>query len=510
MSFNLICAAICLATAVPEVLDSGLKPENVERRPYREYVRECADLLIEHGTDRYGRAHSPLLMNILDVRTRDCPPNPLELDEPWRVTRRGRRGPAGGNLYPDQATLRAMFALGRITGAARYAEFAKKCMDHTMTNLVDERGLFWWGWHRHYDAYRDERTGHYGTAHEIHVQQAIWPDLWKVNRAAVTREIEAIWQWHVIDKNSGEVNRHADGQRGCDFAMSAGEILCSFAFLYSQTRDPKWLDRVRLVASYHWAARHPQTQLIPNRPNAGRERFDGSHFDTSITGLYAHSLLAAWQLTGEPAFRDQAVTYLKAYGKHGYDEKTGRFWDSLKLDGTPNPGPRVVDDYARYEPRGHIDLWAPYLGGYEMPIVTAQCYAWASLITPDPELLVTAKRWADCIRREFPPRACEKQSWYRQYAESWAPHGTYAGFYGQTISFFLCLHEATHRPEYLEFARAVAREAVSRLYHKGLFRGHPAKPYYEAIDGVGNLLYALLQLDQTLAGKAKDVAWDNW
>jgi uncharacterized protein YyaL (SSP411 family) len=293
--------------------------------------------------------------------------------------------------------------------------------------------------------------------------------------------------------------------------MSAGEILCSFAFLYSQTRDPKWLGRAKLVASYHWTARHPQTQLIPNRPNAGRERFDGSHFDTSITGLYAHSLLAAWQLTGEPTFRDQAVTYLKAYGKHGYDEKTGKFSGSLRLDGTPNPGPRVVDDYARYEPRGHIDLWEPYLGGYEMPIVTAQCYAWASLITRDPELLATAKRWAECIQREFPPRACEKQSWYRQYAESWAPHGTYAGFYGQTISFFLCLHEATRKPEHREFARAVAREAVSRLHYKGLFRGHPAKPYYEAIDGVGNLLYALLQLDQVLAGKGgKDVAWDNW
>ncbi len=498
------------AAAGPEVLDSGLKPDDVERRPYREYVRACVDLLIEHGTDRYGKVRSPLLMNILDVRTRECPQNPPVLDEPWRVTRRGRRGPAGGNLYADQATLRAMIALGQIAEDRRYAEFAHKCMDYTMRKLVDERGLFWWGWHRHYDAYQDEMTGHNGNWHEIHVQQAIWPQLWKVNRAAVTREIEAVWQWHVIDKNSGEVNRHADGQRGCDFAMSAGEILNSFAFLYSQTRDPKWLDRARRVAQYHWAARHPKTQLIPNRPNAGRERFDGSHFDTSITALYAHSLLAAWQLTGESVFRDQAVTYLKAYGKYGYDEKAGRFWGSLKLDGTPDPGPRVVEGYAQYEPRGHIDLWQPYVGGYEMPIATAQCYAWAFLITRDPELLATTKRWADCIRREFPQRTCETQSWYRQYAALWAPHGTYAGLYGQTISFFLCLHEATRQPEYLQSARAVAREAVSRLYYKGLFRGHPGKPYYEAIDGVGNLLYALLQLDQVLAGKAKDVAWDNW
>jgi len=35
--------------------------------------------------------------------------------------------------------------------------------------------------------------------------------------------------------------------------------------------------------------------------------------DTSITGLYCHSLLKAFQWTAEPLFRDQAVAYLKAY-----------------------------------------------------------------------------------------------------------------------------------------------------------------------------------------------------
>jgi len=33
------------------------------------------------------------------------------------------------------------------------------------------------------------------------------------------------------------------------------------------------------------------------------------------------------------------------------------------------------------------------------------------------------------------------------------------------------------------------------MYVNGLFKGHPAKPYYQANDGVGFLLYALLELD---------------
>ena len=81
--------------ASPIVLESGLEPNDVEKRPYAEYVAECIDLLIEHGTDRYGKVRSPVLMSILDVRTRACPESPLPFDERFRVIRRGRRAPDG-------------------------------------------------------------------------------------------------------------------------------------------------------------------------------------------------------------------------------------------------------------------------------------------------------------------------------------------------------------------------------------------------------------------------------
>ena len=38
-------------------------------------------------------------------------------------------------------------------------------------------------------------------------------------------------------------------------------------------------------------------------------------------------------------------------------------------------------------------------------------------------------------------------------------------------------------------------EAVAKLFTNGIFRGHPAKPYYENTSGVGLLLFALLELD---------------
>ena len=491
-------------------LDSGLTPEHVEKRPYLDYAKQCVDLIIAHGTDRYGKVHSPILMTILDVRTRSCPADPLPLDERFRVIRRGRRGPGGANLYLDQPLIRTMLALSRVTGDEKYAQFARKSLGYYLKNLVDEKGLFWWGYHRHYDAHRDVKTGHSGNWHEIHIEQAAWPILWDVNPQAVTREIEAIWQWHVIDKKTGEINRHADGRRGCDFAMTGGEILNAFAFLHAKTKAPTWLDRAKLVANYYWRSRHPETGLIPNRPNAGKGRFDGWHIDTSITGMLCPRLLSAHALTREPIFRDHAVAYLKAYDKYGYDAEAKRFWGSLGLDGTPVAGPRVPKGYAAYEPRGHIDLWQPYIAGYEHPARTAQTYAYAYELTRDAGLLDAARKWADCFRRAWPPRRCDEQTWYADYAKDWAPHGTYAGRYGRTLSFLLHMHALTRDAGYLSFAREVAKEAVAKLLYKGLFRGHARKPYYEAADGVGYLLHALVQLDQVMRDSDADIPSVNW
>ena len=199
-------------------LDSGLQPEQVAQRPYGDYVRQCLDVLIEYGTDRYGPVQAPILMSMLDVRTRTAPQEPLALDEAWRVTRRERRSPGGNNLYFDQATLLALYEQSQRDDQARYADFADTYLDYALQHLVDDKGLFWWGWHRHWDAYHDTKSGHAGNHHEIHIQHAAWPALWRINRAAVQRAIEALWEWHVIDKQTGEIDRHDSGRRGCDFA----------------------------------------------------------------------------------------------------------------------------------------------------------------------------------------------------------------------------------------------------------------------------------------------------
>jgi hypothetical protein len=506
------------------VLDSGIAEADVEKRDYMDYARECVDLLIEHGTDRYGPVRRPLLVTILDVRSRRCPEAPPELSAPWRGDWRPCFWkPRGSDLLVDQSTVEVMDLLAEITGDKKYSRFADRYLREAMS-MTDEKGFFWWGWHRFYDVFDDKMTGSHGNGHEIHINLPHWERMWRLDQAAVRKELENIWRWHVIDKSTGEHNRHGDGLRGCDFAMSGAQFIYAMAFLYAKTGDPAWLRRAELVADYHWGHRNPATNLTPNRPNAGVSRFDGEHFDTSITGMLCYYLLKTYELTGVEKFRDQALSYLEAYHRLGYDARCGEFFGALKLDGSPVPGPRVIGGYEQYEPRGHIDLWQPYQLGYEFPVYTAQCCAFARHLTGHEDSLTAARRWAEWIRRDPPSKGClVKNAWYARYAERFAPHGTYADMYGRTISLFLHLYALTGERPYLDDARRTAREAVSRLYYRGLLRGHPAKPFYCSVDGVGFLLFALLQLDRTLQdpeavvgakaiplGGGETIRFDNW
>lgn len=486
----------CTFVANP-VFCEEVREATVHEQGYAGYVRKCADILIKSATDRYGEKHAPIFVSILDVETRECPEQPLALDEAYRVTRRERRNPAGANLLTDQPLIALMFQLSESTGNPKYADAANAYIDYYLKELVDEKGFFWWGWHRHYDVYKDRFDGHSGNHHEMHdIFPVSWERLWQVNPAAVQREIEAIWEWHVIDKNTGEINRHGDKQRGCDFSMSGGSHLRAFAFLYSKTQDKVWLDRARLVASYYHERRNPETDLFPERPNAGTDRFDGSAFVTSITGCYCRSLLGAFQLTGDPIFEDYAETYLRAYVKYGYDKATEKFWGALNLDSTPIPGPREAEGYAQYEPRGHLDLWEPYVAGYQFPIYTAETYLLAYDMTSLPEFLEMARHFAAWIARTPPGSQESENTWYAAYSQGMGKQGAYADKYGRAISFLLHLYKITNEDIHLEQATTLADEAIRKLYHNGLFRGHPAKPYYEAMDGVGFLLQALLELSE--------------
>ncbi|NJM12260.1 MAG: hypothetical protein HC889_10585 [Synechococcaceae cyanobacterium SM1_2_3] len=199
--------------------------------------------------------------------------------------RQHRRNPGGCDLWEDQPLLRVMYAVSASTGDPRYAKACDAYIAAFLERSRKDNGLLAWGSHIFYDAYTDRPGGDQDGKgpHEILVLQAEWERLWHVNPTGVRAAIEGIWEWHVVDKESGLHNRHDDKAPGCDFAISGASFVHAFAFLYSKTQDPKYLSWAKTVAGRHWHTRNPTTNLAPDAPSTG-DRYDATHCFTTLPG----------------------------------------------------------------------------------------------------------------------------------------------------------------------------------------------------------------------------------
>ncbi|MCZ6786181.1 MAG: hypothetical protein O7E54_03345, partial [Planctomycetota bacterium] len=303
---------------------------------------------------------------------------------------------------------------------------------------------------------------------------------------------------------TGLHNRHDDGRVGFDFAFSGGSFAMAFAFLHAATGERHYLDKALLVADWHWRNRRLETGLVADAPGGG-DRYDARHCFTNEAGLYAASLLRCYELTGEARFRSMAVAYIEAYDRYGWDAEAQTYHAMLALDGTPVPDQAQGAGYDAWAPYGHVNVWRTSIFSYEFTLSAAQAAIQAYELSGDSDLLRIARRWARVIEDDLPPHTGRR--WKAQLEEAMPrvleTGGAYAEDYGRAISFFVHLHRATGEARHLALAEGLAEEAVAKLFENGLFKGHPAKPYYEATNGVGLLLYALLELDapdEELAG----------
>jgi hypothetical protein len=470
---------------------------------WRQYVMTCLDTLIEHGTDRYGPVHSPMLMAVIDVNTLEAPEHPPLYDDDVRTEGRpshGRWSAGGSNLWLDGATVRTMYRLSQVMGDPKYAQAADAYISATFEHATKPNGAIYWGSHSYYHAYSDTYAG--DGIHEILILHPEWGEMYRVNPQAVRNEAEAIWTWHIVNKETGQHNRHDDANYGCDFAFSGGSFAMAFAFMHSVTGEGVWMERAKLVANWHWQHRNVQTNLVPDAPGVGG-RYDSLYCFTSATGPHASQLLRCYELTGDTYFRDIANAYVKAYDTYGWDPVARNYWGMLSLDGVPVPEQPKGPGYDAYIPSGYVDMWRTLMFSYEFPVEAAETALYAYELSGstaaqrDPQLLTAAVHWAELIEKNLPVYLGRR---WKAEIEAAMPEvlntgGTYAENYGRTISFFVNMYHATGELRYLRIARTTAREAIAKLFLNGLFKGHPAKPHYQSNDGVGLLLHALMQLD---------------
>lgn len=472
-------------------------PPSAER--YRAAALTMLDNLLEHGTDHYGPMHTPMIMSVIDIRTESSPENPEVFDGMIRSEGRlHRRNPAGADLWDDQPLLRTLYLASEITGDKKYSVAADAYIRVYFERARKPNGLLSWGTHIYYDAYKDAPGGDQDGAgpHEILVLCPLWDRMWKVAPEAVRQEIELIWEWHMVDRVTGEHNRHDDKSHGCDFAFSGGEFAYAFAWLFSQTKDLKHLEWARIAAGRHWNTRNSATNLAPDAPATG-DRYDAHHCFTTLSGPHAALLFKCFDVTGDHWFQEVALSHVKAWNKYAWDTAAGEYWGMLTLDGQPVKSQEKGEGYDVWKPTGYTDVWRTVMFSYEFPDIAAQTAVDAFERTGEAEALVIAQNWARAVRKHLPPS--DGYRWKKELLEALPMSaqigGTYAESYGRYASFFLHLHHATGNPADLETAGALADEALAKLTDtNGWLRGHPAKPYYESTDGVAYLLYALLEL----------------
>jgi len=500
---------------------------DVQAEPeYGKMVRTMLDTLIEKGRDRYGQKDSPLFAANLSVETLECLQEPkLYYTTGPRILggRVKRRSPGGSNLYFDQATFKAMELMSDVTGDPKYSQAVLDAIRFQLHHAVDSKGFPALGGHTYWDFYTDAIDWNKREYHEFWCWPMAWDLWWQADPNKAREYVDLIWEWHVVNKKTGETNRHSDKKSGLAFTFMVGNFISGWAEAAQRTADKKYKQYCEKIAAYHWAQRNPKTDLIPATGTppaitAPWKRDDQTHFTTMVP-TFAHRLITSGRQIGSDEMAKIGRALLDAYAKYGYDNEKGLFYCSLTLEGKPvQPHERrrkTLITGQRNLPIGYLATWKPYVGYQELPLVTAQVYAWAAE-SVDKKYLKTAQRWADVIEEAWEKRYTGYESWFK-YKEALendpevlkayrekdypyaAPYGLFADHYGRVIQFALTMHRLTDQKKWREFAETVADTACAELWKGHIFVGHVEKnDLYENSDNVGILLHALLQLQHSL------------
>jgi len=99
-----------------------------------------------------------------------------------------------------------------------------------------------------------------GKRHEIQNSDALWEELWKIDPGAVSREIESLYRYHVIDKRIMAFDRHANYWNG-DAAQRPSENQPPQTKSHAK-RNRSLQRRRKLADSATWANRASHYRML--------------------------------------------------------------------------------------------------------------------------------------------------------------------------------------------------------------------------------------------------------
>ena len=340
-----------------------------------------------------------------------------------------------------------------------------------------------------------------GGPHEIRPLTPAWEIFWGISPEATEREIRQSGIRHLFDPAAGGFDRHDDGKKGCAFLEAGGVLVESLCWLAKKKDDPSLVETALRIARFSFENRDRGTGLLENNPTV--TRWDKKVCTTEV-GLWAGSLLRAADASGKAEFSQMADEAMAAYLRYGYDAKAREYYGQIQVkDGAPHIAKPKSGDLSgnyRYKHDGTKK------GDDDFP----------GLPFRHVERLVPVARLPDGLRgnlRGAVPahegaalsRSCGPVGG-RGEAASGTNHGR-----GRTrrvrravrraIQFLTDAGATFDNPEYTAQARKLADASIDTLFAYGMFRSHAGEDRYDAVDGVGYLLLALIYLE---TGKKPD------
>ena len=413
-----------------------------------------ADNLIEHGRDRYGVKHTPLFVSQLNIDTKSIPPADTHLYAP---SNRGGAGPTTNNLEFDSGLIRFLDALTQVTGSHKYSAAVDEYLTYYLTNLPEPKtGFFPWGDHRGYDVVSDDV--HQGF-HEFKVIYPPWERCFRVNRTAVTRQIESL-QLHIYDRSrSLAFSRHypAGGEIPHSMNSSGGAWIVAWCFLYKQTGKRQYLQWAEQLRDYFWSIRDPGTSLLAAHPadpaypetmrdTRARLRASRTEYMGQLAWLGPNLLRAAQLLDSQEGaeFRRQALVYIRAFTERMDVADEGSFWATFDLRSGKPLFPRITDGWAFVPQQDDRYRWSNSVLGIRAPIALA----FACKMTGKTDLREIFDRLLPLYRVD-------------DFAVPAAPRRELpAGLLAQAIVSFLNMYQATAEASYLVKAQVFGRYAA--------------------------------------------------
>ena len=472
---------------------------------YRDSVVTYYDNVLKRGRDDYGQ-RTPLFADGVDIETK-----------------RGVvavNGAVTCNFVSQQNLLRGLVALSRMTGDEKYRRAAAEATRHVLTHLVHAKsGLICWGGLVYWDLKTDRARYDPHNSHELKHDFPYYDFLYEVDPQATRKFIESYWRAHVdLDSPWLMFGRHAKMDRSkprgkvrpgqLAFTLSGADLFYAAGFLFSKTQDPVWRDRAVGLAGRFSELKDPNTGLAPELLDAHDPTYDRPAYRLSLghLGIGVPNLLIdygrrsdsyalcqldlAERLSGKPArkFLAWAIEDLLAYAKHCYDPRSRAFFEMCRTDTCE----RISFSQARWIPtdrQGHYILPQRFYVNKGLPLLFL-AYARGHKLGGGPGVKQAAETLLDimAIRRGEPATLSGVADEYRK-----------SDFAACLIQGLLDLHEADRASWYLEAARGIADDALSRFFNGGFFFDWPNVFQCSRVNQ--GLPLALIRLYAVLSGK---------